>query len=83
VSKQKTESVRIRRAPKYLQFSLSGFILGIVVALVIGLSSVEIVGLLVVIGGIAGGVAGLLLALAFDIFYRGRGKQLDATKITE
>jgi hypothetical protein len=75
--------VKIRRAPKYLTFSLTGFILGITVALIFGLGAAEVVGLLVVIGGIAGGGSGILLALAFDIFYRGRGKTLAATKITE
>jgi len=80
---QDSTEVNIRRAPKYLTFSLSGFILGIIVALVFGLGAPEVVGLLVVIGGIAGGGVGILLALAFDIFYRGRGKTLPATKITE
>ena len=48
-----SEEVSIRRAPKYLQFSLTGFLLGIFVALIWGLASPEIVGLLVVFGGIA------------------------------
>ena len=43
--------VNIRRAPKYLHFALTGFVLGIFVALVLGLSSPEIVGLLIVFGG--------------------------------
>jgi len=75
--------VSIRKAPKYLTFALTGFGLGITIALIFGLSSVEIVGLLVVLGGLTGGTLGILLALSFDLFYRSRGKKLEATKITE
>jgi hypothetical protein len=78
-----SEEVSIRRAPKYLQFSLTGFLLGIFVALIWGLASPEIVGLLVVFGGIAGGGIGILLALLFDLIFRRRGKKLQATKIVE
>ena len=77
------EEVGIRKAPKYLSFSLTGFILGITAALALGLSSPEVVGLLVVIGGIAGGGSGILLALVFDVLLRRRGKKATATKITE
>jgi hypothetical protein len=75
--------VNIRRAPKYLHFALTGFVLGIVVTLVIGLSSPAIVGLLIVFGGIAGGGTGIILALVFDAIYRSRGKKLMATKVNE
>ena len=82
MSQSQTE-VNIRKAPKYLAFALTGFALGITVALFIGLGATEIVGLLVVIGGVAGGGVAILLALAFDIFYGRRGRKLPATKITE
>ena len=75
--------VNIRRAPKYLHFALTGFVLGIFVALVLGLSSPEIVGLLIVFGGIAGGGTGIILALVFDAIYRSRGKKLMATKVND
>lgn len=78
-----SEEVSIRRAPKYLHFSLTGFILGIFIALVAGLSSPEIVGLLVVFGGIFGGGIGILLALLFDVILRRSGRKLQATKIVE
>jgi hypothetical protein len=78
-----SEEVNIRRAPKYLQFSLTGFILGIFVALIAGLASPEISGLLIVFGGILGGGFGILLALVFDAIYRNRGAKLQATKIVE
>jgi hypothetical protein len=75
--------VNIRRAPKYLHFALTGFVLGIFVALVMGLSSPAIIGLLIVFGGIAGGGTGIILALVFDAIYRSRGKKLTATKVHE
>jgi hypothetical protein len=75
--------VNIRRAPKYLHFALTGFVLGIIVALFIGLSSPAIAGLLIVFGGIAGGGTGIILALVFDAIYRSRGKKLTATKVNE
>jgi hypothetical protein len=66
-----------------LHFSLTGFILGILIALIAGLTSPEIVGLLVVFGGIAGGGIGILLALLFDVILGRRGRKLQATKIVE
>ncbi len=75
--------VNIRRAPKYLHFALTGFMLGIVVALFMGLSSPAIAGLLIVFGGIAGGGTGIILALVFDAIYRTRSKKLIATKVNE
>jgi hypothetical protein len=75
--------VNIRRAPKYLHFALTGFVLGIIVALFMGLSSPAIAGLLIVFGGIAGGGIGIILALVFDAIFRSRGKKLTATKVNE
>jgi hypothetical protein len=75
--------VNIRRAPKYLHFALTGFVLGIIVALFMGLSSPAIAGLLIVFGGIVGGGTGIILALVFDAIYRSRGKKLTATKVNE
>jgi len=75
--------VNIRRAPKYLHFALTGFVLGIIVAFFMGLSSPAIAGLLIVFGGIAGGGTGIILALVFDAIYRSRGKKLTATKVNE
>ena len=80
---ESTAEVNIRRAPKDLHFALTGFMLGIVVALVMGLSSPAIAGLLIVFGGIAGGGTGIILALVFDAIYRSRGKKVTATKVNE
>jgi hypothetical protein len=80
---ESTAEVNIRRAPKYLHFALTGFMLGIVAALVMGLSSPAIAGLLIVFGGIAGGGTGIILALVFDAIYRSRGKKVLATKVND
>lgn len=78
-----SEEVSIRRAPKFLAFSLTGFLIGIVVALIAGLNSAEFAGLLVAMGGIFGGGLGILFALVFDLLLRKRGAKLQATKIVE
>lgn len=78
-----SEEVNIRRAPKYLTFALTGFVLGIFIALLGGLASPEIAGLLIVFGGIFGGGLGIIFALVFDVALRSRGKKLQATKIVE
>jgi hypothetical protein len=78
-----SEEVSIRRAPKHLAFSLTGFFLGAAIAFVAGLGTAEFAGLLVAFGGIFGGGIGILAALLFDVFLRGRGSKLQATKIVE
>ena len=78
-----SEEVSIRRAPKYLAFSLTGFFIGAVIAFVAGLGTAEFAGLLIAFGGIFGGGIGILAALLFDVFLRGRGSKLQATKIVE
>ena len=78
-----SEEVSIRRAPKYLAFSLTGFLLGAVIAFVAGLGTAEFAGLLVAFGGIFGGGIGILAALLFDVYLKGRGAKLQATKIVE
>ena len=66
-----------------IPFSLTGFFLGAVIAFVAGLGTAEFAGLLVAFGGIFGGGIGILAALLFDVFLRGRGSKLQATKIVE
>jgi hypothetical protein len=75
--------VNIRRAPKFLHFALTGVVIGVLTALVIGTSSQAIVGLLIVFGGIAGGGAGIILALMLDALFRSRAKKALATKVNE
>jgi hypothetical protein len=78
-----SEEVNIRRAPKYLAFSLTGTFVGLVIAFVAGLGTNEFAGLLVAFGGIFGGGIGILFALLFDLALRKRGTKLQATKIVE
>jgi hypothetical protein len=52
-----------------------------VIAFVAGLGTAEFAGLLVAFGGIFGGGIGILAALLLDVFLRGRGSKLQATKI--
>jgi hypothetical protein len=78
-----TEKVGIRRAPKYLPFILLGGIFGIGISLLIGLGSNELRGPLVAIGATVGVGLGILVALILDRVYLSRGRELDATKITE
>lgn len=78
-----SEEVNIRRAPKYLAFSLTGALLGLVTAFVSGLGTAEFATLLIAFGGIFGGGLGILFALLFDLLLRRRGAKLQATKIVE
>ena len=78
-----TEKVGIRRAPKYLQFVLSGGFLGILTSLLLGIGSGELQGPLLAIGATVGVGFGILVAVILDRIFLARGKQLDATKITE
>jgi hypothetical protein len=78
-----SEEVNIRRAPKYLPFSLTGSFLGALIAFVAGLGTNEFAGLLVAFGAIFGGGIGILTALLLDLFFRGRGAKIQATKIVE
>ena len=78
-----SEEVSIRRAPKYLAFSLTGLFLGAAIAFVAGLGTAEFAGLLIAFGGIFGGGIGILAALLFDVYLKGRGAKLQATKIVE
>jgi hypothetical protein len=79
----KTETVSIRRAPKYLQFILLGAFLGILTALLLGFGSGELQGPLLAIGATIGVGFGILVAVILDRIFLSRGKVLDATKITE
>ncbi len=84
----KTESVKIRRAPKFLPFLLTGGVIGIVLALIVGLAIPEqqrtaqpiITYLLAYFGGI--GVAlGIVAAVVADRVGLARAKSLEATKL--
>ena len=78
-----SEEVNIRRAPKYLAFSLTGTLVGLVIAFIAGLGTNEFATLLIAFGAILGGGIGILFALLFDLALRKRGVKLQATKIVE
>lgn len=84
----KTEQVDIRRSPKYLTFLISGAVLGIIVALILGLGIPEeqrtakpIVTFLVAFLGGTGAALGITVAMILDRIFAARSKRLDATKL--
>ncbi|MEY4993158.1 MAG: hypothetical protein RIS82_280 [Actinomycetota bacterium] len=84
----KIEQVSIRRTPKYLQFLLTGGILGIIIALIVGASIPEsqrtaepLVTYLVAFFAAIGVGAGIVAALIVDRIFATRSKTLEATKL--
>lgn len=84
----KTEQVTIRRSPKYLIFLIAGAILGIVVALILGLSIPEeqrtakpLVTFMVAFLGGAGAALGIIVAVILDRIFVARAKSVEATKL--
>lgn len=83
-----TEKVSIRRSPKYLAFLITGGVIGVLVAVILGLSipadqrSAEpvVTYLIAYLGGI-GVVVGIVLALVVDRIGVARAKTLEATKL--
>lgn len=87
-NKMKTQSVKIRRTPKYLPFLLTGGGLGIIVALLVGFSIPEtqrtaepIVTYLVAFFAAIGVGVGIVAALVVDRIFASRSKTLEATKL--
>ena len=83
-----TESVRIRKTPRFLPFLLTGGVLGIIIALVVGLTIPEeqktgepIVTLLVAFFAGIGMSAGIVVAIVLDRIGLARAKTLEATKL--
>lgn len=85
-----TVKVKIRRAPKYLPFMLTGGIIGVVAAVLIGLAIPAearteqpiITYLIAYLGGL-GVVLGIVAALILDRIGLARAKQAEATKIEQ
>jgi membrane associated rhomboid family serine protease len=87
-NKSRVEQVRIRRTPKYLPFLLTGGILGVITALIVGASipadqrtAEPIVTYLVAYFGAIGAVLGIVSALVADRISASRSKTLEATKL--
>jgi high-affinity Fe2+/Pb2+ permease len=83
-----TEQVKIRRTPKFLEFILTGAVLGVIIALIVGFSIPEeqrtaepIVTYLIAYFAGFGAAAGVVLAVVLDWIFSKRAKQLEATKL--
>lgn len=83
-----TEKVHIRRAPKYLPFMITGGVLGIILAVIVGLSIPDgqrtaqpIITYLIAYFGAAGVALGIVAALIFDRIGVARAKTVEATKL--
>lgn len=83
-----TETVRIRKTPRFLPFLLTGGILGIIAALLVGLTIPEeqktgepIVTLLVAFFAGIGMSLGIVLTIILDRIGIARAKTLEATKL--
>jgi hypothetical protein len=84
----KTEQVTIRRSPKFLQFLLSGAILGLIVAFLLNASiapdarsGAPILGYLVAFSVGLGAGLGMIVAVILDRIGSARSKTLEATKL--
>lgn len=89
MSKDKTETVKIRRAPKFIPFMLTGVLLGGVVAIALSLlittqegkTAGFITQILVYCLGLGAGV-GLVAAVVFDAVTARRSKDVQVAKST-
>jgi uncharacterized protein (DUF58 family) len=89
MSKDKTETVKIRRAPKFIPFMFTGFLLGGVVAIALSLlittqegkTAGFITQILVYCLGLGAGL-GLLAAVIFDAVTARRLKDVQVSKST-
>jgi ABC-type antimicrobial peptide transport system permease subunit len=89
MSKDKTETVKIRRAPKFIPFMFTGFLLGGVVSIVLSLlittqegkTAGFITQILVYCLGLGAGV-GLVAAVIFDALTARRLKDVQVSKST-
>ena len=87
MSKDKTETVKIRRAPKFIPFMLTGVLLGGIVALALtllitteeGKTAGFITQILVYCLGLGGGV-GLVAAVVFDAVTARKLKDVQVSK---
>lgn len=82
------QQVQIRRSPKFLPFLITGGVIGVIAALILGLSIPEqqrtaepIITYLVAYGAGIGVVAGIVAAVIVDWIGVARAKTLEATKL--
>jgi len=86
----KDEEVEIRRAPKIFPWMLTGGVVGILLALVMGMFSpaddslpANFVGLLVISFGALGLGLGALFAIVYDLISSRRARRAIANRVTE
>lgn len=89
MSNPKTETVKIRRAPKFIPFSLTGLALGAVIAIVLSLTidnpDAKTPGFItqLLIYCLAGGAGlGVVVAVGMDMISNKRTKEAEASKVS-
>jgi xanthine/uracil permease len=89
MSNAKTEMVKIRRAPKFIPFSLTGIALGAVIAIVLSLTidnpDGKTPGFItqLLIYSLAGGAGfGVVVAVVVDLLSNRRTKEAEASKVS-
>ena len=83
-----TEKVSIRRSPKYLPFLITGGVIGVIAAGILGLTipmeqrtAEPVVTYLIAYLGAGGAVLGIIAALIVDRIGVARAKTVEATKL--
>lgn len=83
-----TEKVSIRRSPKYLPFLITGGVIGVILAGILGLSipteqrtAEPVVTYLIAYLGAGGAVLGIIAAMIADRIGVARAKTVEATKL--
>ena len=84
----KTQQVKIRRSPKFLPFLVTGAVIGVIVAVILGLSipaeqrtEAPVITYLIGYLGALGAAAGIVTAVVVDRIGVARAKTLEATKL--
>lgn len=86
-----TESVELRRAPKYFPFLITGAVLGLVLAVIVffatgqlqSTDSQSVLGFLVLVFALVGGFGGIIVAWAMDRRSLAYKKVTEATKLDQ
>ena len=86
----KTQQVKIRRSPKFLPFLVTGAVIGVIIAVLLGLSipadsrtEAPVVTYLIGYLGALGAAAGIVTAVIVDRIGVARAKTLEATKLEQ
>jgi membrane associated rhomboid family serine protease len=86
----KTQQVRIRRTPKFLPFLITGAVIGVIVAVILGLvipadskTAEPIVTYLIGYLGALGAALGIVAAVVADRIGVARAKTVEATKLEQ